>query len=330
MMLVALRLVGVLTALLPWRSLGIPGNAIGWICASVLRIRRRAVETAMRRAAIAEPCTVARAMYKNLGRSLFELFWLSGAGSQDRDRALDHVQIDEATAHALLHAAKRGPVILAASHTGNWELVAFAAARMLGRAGRSLVVVAKPLSVHALNVFCMRLRESFGLRILAPDGALAAARHALLAGEVVAMPIDQVPDRARHGCEVSFLGARALADRAPAMLAQATGATLVVVGAERHGAEQRVRILAEIGACTVHGSRRTDRAIQATKQASFALERFCMASPASWLWLHRRWRQASDRRANESDYGKLSRRAADWWPHIFEPPHRRHRQVQER
>ncbi|MCL2779261.1 MAG: lysophospholipid acyltransferase family protein [Polyangiaceae bacterium] len=317
---VALRLVGMLTAFLPWRILGIPGNAIGWICGGVLRIRRRAVETAMHRAAIADPRAVTSAMYNNLGRSLFELFWLAGSSSQDRDRALDHVQIDPA--HVLLEAAKRGPLVIAASHTGNWELVAFAAARMLRRAGRSLFVVAKPLSVGALNVFCMRLRESFGLRVLSPERALAPAIHALLAGDVVAMPIDQVPDRASHGCEVSFLGARALADRAPAMLAQATGATLIVVGAERQGAEQRVRILAEIGACTMHGTRRTDRAIQATVEASFALERFCTASPADWLWLHRRWR-----RANQSPHGKFSRRAAPWRPHILEPPHCRHRQI---
>jgi hypothetical protein len=95
-----------------------------------------------------------------------------------------------------------------------------------------------------------------------------------------------------------------------------------VVGAERHGAEQRVRILAEIGACTVHGTRRTGRAIQATFEASSALERFCMASPADWLWLHRRWR-----RANESGHGKFSRHVAHWRPHILEPPHCRHRQV---
>jgi len=287
---IALRLVCALTALLPWRTLGVPGRLLGWLCGSVLRVRRRAVEDAMRRAGIAEPRREARAMYNNLGRSLFEILWLAGAGRGRRREALAQSALDCATERALLDAALRGPVVIAASHTGSWEVASFVAASALRRTGRSLTVVVKPLSVGPFNVFCMQLRESFGLRIVAPEGALAAAIHALSAGDVVVMLIDQVPDCARHGCEVPFLGASAFADRAPAVLAQATGATLLVVAAERRGAGQHIRILAEIDACNVHGMTRADRASAATKEATATLERFCLSSPENWLWLHRRWR----------------------------------------
>ncbi|AKV02222.1 Lipid A biosynthesis lauroyl acyltransferase [Labilithrix luteola] len=239
----------------------------------------------MRRAGVAHPAARARGMYRQLGQGLLELFWLAGASEPARDSV---VELDAEAAAILSAALARGPVLLAASHTGNWELAAFAAARWLRPRGRSLVVVAKALHVGAFHVFCTRLRESFGVRLVAPLGALTNTKRALRAGDVVVMPIDQVPDRERHGHRIEFLGAKALADRAPAALALAEGATMLVVAADRGEGRQRIRVLAEIPPPA-----RKDRAgfvERATERASAALDGFVRQSPESWLWLHRRWR----------------------------------------
>lgn len=239
----------------------------------------------MRRAGVADPSACARGMYRQLGQGLLELFWLAGSAQPARDAV---VELDHEAAHILDRALVRGPVLLAASHTGNWELAAFAAARWLRPRGRSLVVVVKALHVGVFHAFCTRLRESFGMRLVSPRGALAETRKALRAGDVVVMPIDQVPDRERHGHRIDFLGAPALADRAPAALAMTEGATMLVVAAERADGRQRIRVLAEITPPP-----RTDRAgfvERATEEASAALEGFVRQSPESWLWLHRRWR----------------------------------------
>jgi lauroyl/myristoyl acyltransferase len=290
-----LVLVARVVALLAWSSLGRAGAALGWLAGSVLRIRRGAVEAAMTRAAVNDASAEATAMYRGLGEGVFELLWLAGVSAERRAEALRaHVRLDEDLAVALIAAAERGPVILAASHTGNWELIAYGAAQVLAEHGRRLAVVVKPQSVGAFHAFCMNLRKTCGLVLIEPQGAFAAARRSLAAGDVIAMPIDQVPDRRRHGVEVPFLGAAALADRAPAALARATGATLLVVAASRDGRLQRGHLLAELPAHAARHDRDEVTASawieNATREATHALESFVSARPASWLWLHRRWR----------------------------------------
>jgi len=286
---VVLRVVARAVALLSWGALARAGAAIGWLAGSLLRIRRAAVEAAMRRAGVSDPKREARAMYDGLGAGLLELFWLAGAPPARREEVLrEQVILDDDLDVALREAAVRGPVILAASHTANWELLGFGAARVLGARGRRLAVVTKPLSVGAFHAFCTELRRTCGFVLLAPQGAVAAARRSLTAGDVIVMPIDQVPDRAKHGVSVSFLSATALADRAPAVLARATGATLLVVAGSRDGRLQRGHLLRELRPAPGESGARW--VAEATRQATSALDAFVRAHPSSWLWLHRRWR----------------------------------------
>jgi KDO2-lipid IV(A) lauroyltransferase len=255
----------------------------------------------MTRAGLRTPRAEARAMYRSLGAGVLELLWLAGASVARRDAALrTHVRLDDDLESALCKAAERGPVVLAASHTGNWELIAYGAAQVLARQGRRLAVVVKPQSVGAFHAFCMHLRAACGLVLIAPAGAFGAARRSLAAGDVLAMPIDQVPERRRHGIEVPFLGAAAIADRAPAALACATGATLLVVAASRDGRLQRGHLLAELAAPARHLRGEAPAAAwieDATREATRALAAFVSRRPSSWLWLHRRWRAPLELRA---------------------------------
>lgn len=274
-------------ALLPWSSLAWPGRLLGWFFGDVLRVRRRAMRAAAARAGLDAPDAVVAGMYRQLGRSIVELLWLAGAPAERAARAVASFAELAATERDVLRAAMaRGPLVIAASHTGNWELGAFALADFLAREGRSLAVVVKPIHVRGFQSFCTKVRERFGLTLVAPRGALGAARAHLAAGGVVAMVIDQVPDRAEHGVRVDFLGASALADRAPAALARAVHGTLVVTAVEREGAVQRLRVLDVIDAT----ARTTTTAEAMTRRATAALERFVLRAPQDWMWLHRRWR----------------------------------------
>ena len=290
-----LRTVAGSVALLPWGTLAPLGALLGWLAGSVLRIRRRAVVSAMMRAGIPEASRAATAMYANLGAGILELLWLSGSRPQRRAQALhEHVILDDDLQRALREGRARGPLVLAASHTANWELVAYGAAQTLAARGEALAIVAKPVSVRAFHAFCTHLRTAGGLTLIAPAGALAAAGRVLARGGVVAMPIDQVPDRAKHGVGVSFLGAPALADRAPAALAGKAGGTLVVVGASRAGGTQRVHLLAELRAPAVGAMAWIP---EVTREATRLLEGHVRRHPSSWLWLHRRWRAPLELRA---------------------------------
>ncbi len=279
-----------LVAALSWRTLSWLGATLGFVAGSLLRIRRRIVEDAMRRAGIEARARTARLLFRDLGISVLELLWFAGARPSARERALSaRVRLDAEAEHALRRALEGGPVVLAATHTGSWELAAFAAARHLSPDNRRLAVVVKPITSFAIDRFMTRLREEHGLRLLSPRGALASARDALSRGDVVAMPVDQVPDRVTHAERLCFLGAPAWVDRAPATVAARARATLLVTAAERTAVGQRVRVLAVVPPPT-HGESRRAWVVRATRTATAALERFVRESPSSWLWLHRRWR----------------------------------------
>lgn len=242
-------------------------------------------------AGIPEPARVARAMYARLGAGIFELLWLAGAReSRLRKVVREHAMIEPELERAIEDALARGPVVFGASHTGNWEIAAHAAAMLVARSGRKLSVVVKPMAVGAFDAFCKRLRARLGITLVAPDGALDEARAAIAQGDAVAMMIDQVPDRAKHGTTASFLGREALCDRAPAVLAKRTGATFIVVAARRVGSHHRVTLLDVLDA-------RETSVVELTRAATAALDRFVRAEPAEWLWLHRRWREPRERRS---------------------------------
>ncbi len=247
-----------------------------------MRIRRAQVEAAMKRAGIARPAFEARAMYRALGAGAVELLALS----RD-DGVLANIAFDSASQERWSDAvrAKRGFVV-AASHTGNWDLAACAVAREI-----ELVVVTKHLSVGALDAFWQRTRAARGVHLVDAEGALAVAREAIARGAAVAIMIDQVPVARRHALEVDFLGASAFVDRTAATVAATTGAPLLVTAAERTATGHLLHVLA-----VLEPPRRDRRAWidTATRDATRALERFVLAHPRDWLWLHRRWRAPAD------------------------------------
>jgi KDO2-lipid IV(A) lauroyltransferase len=263
------------------------GAWLGFVAGSLLRIRRALVEEGLRRAAL--PAGAAGDVYRELGQGLVELLWIAGARGRARQDALGAVVVEPSAANALDAALASGPVVLFATHTGNWELAAAAAARVLAARGRRLSVVAKPIRSRGLDRFVTRLRSSFGIDVVPPAGALGAARRALGRGDVVAMPIDQVPERARHALSLPFLGRAALVDRAPATLAWRASATvLVVASTRRQDGRMGVEVLAVIPPAPDAAARRW--IADATRTATAALDEFVRRAPSSWFWLHRRWR----------------------------------------
>jgi Kdo2-lipid IVA lauroyltransferase/acyltransferase len=255
------------------------GALLGWLAGSVLRIRRAHVEGAMQAAGIAHPGRLARGMYRALGTSVFEFLWMAFAGAP----ALEVVAIEPASrvrwAEAL--AGGRG-VVVAASHTGNWDLSACAIAREV-----ELLVVTKRLSVRWLDRFWQSTRARLGVRLTDAPGAVGRAREVLSRGGAVAMMIDQVPD-ARHALPVMFLGQPAHADRAPAAVAAAAGAPLVVAVGRRERSGKHVLQVLDVLTPPARPSRAWID--EATRRATRELERFVLAHPDQWLWMHRRWK----------------------------------------
>jgi KDO2-lipid IV(A) lauroyltransferase len=255
------------------------GSLLGWLAGSVLRIRRTHVEASMRAAGVAQPARQARAMYRSLGISVFEFLWMALRGR----RALAGVRIEPGS-RALWEQALAGGrgVVVAASHTGNWDLSACAIARDV-----ELLVVTKRLSVRWLDRFWQSTRAKLGIRLTDAAGALGRAREMLRRAGAVAMMIDQVP-AASHAIPVAFLGQPAHADRAPAVVAAAAGVPIVVAASRRDPSGGHVlHVLA-----VLTPPPRPSRAWidEATRRATRELERFVLQYPDQWLWMHRRWK----------------------------------------
>ncbi|MEO8796907.1 MAG: lysophospholipid acyltransferase family protein [Polyangiaceae bacterium] len=254
------------------------GAFLGFVVGSLLRVRRAHVVEAMRRAGVERPARAASAMYRALGTSVLEFVSLA------RRSSTLHAALDDESRAKLDSARRLGRgIVFAASHTGNWELAAYAIAREM-----PLLVVVKRLSVGFVDRFTKGTRDRRGLQLCEGRGALEHALAQLAEGGAVAMMIDQVPDRRSHAYPVPFLGQDAFVDRAPAALAARTGAPLVVSAARRTAnGTQSLRVLDVIippEGADLAWTRRT------TARATKALEAFVVENPSEWLWMHRRWR----------------------------------------
>jgi Kdo2-lipid IVA lauroyltransferase/acyltransferase len=276
-------------ALLPWSSLRWLGALIGAIAGSILRIRRAHVLAAAHRARLSDPPAVARGMYASLGTAVFEFLWLVGRRTAHRS-----LLIPSARASAVLHkyggASRSRGVVIATAHTGNWDLVACAAAAHL-----PLTVVTKRLSVGWLDRFWQRERAVRGIELLHGAGAFRGAALALSRGRSVAVLIDQAPDRSTAVATASFMGQRVFCDLMPALLAARTGAPLVLaLGYRNADGAHAVDV-----PLTLEPPAKPSRAWveEATRRLNDALEAFVRERPSQWLWLHRRWKSVPSRPA---------------------------------
>jgi len=235
----------------------------------------------MRAGGIVDAARAARGMYRSLGISSFEFLWLAGG---DAARIDGRVRIDDASRRALDAARARGRgIVFAATHTGNWDLAACAMARRM-----PLLVITKRLSMRALDHFWQSTRSRYGVRLRGALGAMEEGRRMLREQGAVAMMIDQVPLQRRHAVPVEFFGRPAFADKAPAALAAAAGAPLVVSATFRDDDGVHHLVVLDVLFPEKAGPAWI---AQATRASTEALECFVRAHPSEWLWLHRRWKE---------------------------------------
>jgi KDO2-lipid IV(A) lauroyltransferase len=219
-------------------------------------------------------------MYRSLGQGLCELVALGVWPA----RALAGRVLIEDDVRALLTPG-RG-LVVATAHTGNWDMLACAAAQRL-----PLTVVTKRLSLGWLDRFWQQTRARYGVRWVSVGTAASAARRALARGEAVAMLIDQAPERSRAQLVMPFLNQLAEVDLAPALVAMRARVPLVLVVAERlPGGRQRAVLLGHFEP-PARPSRRW--AEQTMQSATRALEAHVRARPEQWLWMHRRWKRSA-------------------------------------
>jgi len=298
---------------LPERGALALGAGLGWLVGSVLRLRRSVVNENLARAfPEASPGwrrKVARASYRHLGRegvALLRMQAMSPAEVRDRTEVVGLERVRRPIAEG------RGVLILT-GHLGNWEIGGAATAAC----GIPLDVVARRQKNPLFNARLIRVRERLGMRVIDRQGATRHVLRAMREPRAVALVADQ--NVRTGGLFVDFFGVPASTERGPALLAERTGADVVVAIVHRlPGRWARYRLSFEpmesepLGARplgsgplesespTSDPSRSESLTIEPadptllTRAYLAALERGIRAAPDQYFWFHRRWKTRPD------------------------------------
>lgn len=172
-------------------------------------------------------------------------------------------------------------VVLAATHSGNWDLGGVYVSHLVGGG----TTVAERLEPVALFDAFVRAREKYGMEIVphagGPRPAFAVLLERVRANRIVALVADR--DLSRRGVDVRFFGAPARMAAGPAALALATGAPLMPVAIWNDGP----RIVFEVRPPLA--TRGDDDVASLTQRLADEYASIIAAHPEDWHMLQRVW-----------------------------------------
>jgi KDO2-lipid IV(A) lauroyltransferase len=275
-----------LVRLLPMQAVRGIGTVLGLLFYALDRVHRRVADTNLRTAfptrTARERRAVTREMFGHFGRLLFELLKFS---TLSRDQMLRRVDF-EGEERARAAAAQGRGVLYFTGHFGYWEIQAM----VHPLRNEPIGVLARALDNPSLHALLERVRTSTGNTVIYRSGAIRRVLRMLQARQGVAMLIDQhmhSPD----AIYVDFFERPAATTSMLAALALRTGAPVVPVFALPLP-RGRYKLVYEHPVDPPAAD--TPDAIRAfTQRCTDVLEMYVRRHPSLWLWMHRRWRDAS-------------------------------------
>jgi KDO2-lipid IV(A) lauroyltransferase len=241
----------------------------------------------------AEIETILREVCDNLGRTVAEYAHLDKfdfGGPEARVEVVGTRFVDAA------RAPGKG-VICYSGHLANWELMAFAGARLFGAEGE----VYRPVNNPYVDKWLVTQRRTNGPVDQIPKGPGGTRRlfTLLRRGQIACLLVDQ---KTNEGVAVPYFGRDAMTTPAPAAMALRLNCGLVPASIERKNGSKFL--------CRVHPplefvpSGDYDRDVIAlTALLTRKIEEIVRERPSQWLWIHRRW---PTERAQDQVRGKRS------------------------
>ena len=181
-------------------------------------------------------------------------------------------------------------VMFISGHFANWETMPVTAG-LLGYEGG---LVYRPPNNPFVDRWIARQRGKLGPKEQISKGARGTRRifTLLRKGKTILMLVDQ---KTGEGIAAPFFGREAMTTPAPASLALKLGALLLPASAERvGGAHFRMKIHPPIEFSPSGDYERDVLAL--TAKMNLAIETMVRAHPSQWLWIHRRWPSAHDKK----------------------------------
>ena len=255
-----------------------------WVMAAIfhLGVRRRVALENLARAfpekSDQERRALAKANYQHLGECAADFLRSSGLGDEELRSMVELGDWELISRYARV----RTGVVACTAHFGNFELFGVFAARN----GVSLTALTRSLKGSA-NARWVGTRALAGIKEIhkGMDNLVAAVES----GQTLALLIDQnmLPRRAVFA---PFFGALAATTPAPAVVAERTGAPVILTVLVRVG-EGRYRVHAEGPFPFERKSDDRERdVLEFTAMLNERFERLVRKHPEQWFWLHRRWK----------------------------------------
>lgn len=262
------------------------GSLTGRLAYFILRRERKKTQANLQMALGKEKSNeeltrIARNVFINLGKNLFELFW---ASKKDKSQ-LKKIASFEGLEY-LQEALNKGKgVIVITPHLGNWELMAHFASI----AGFPVNVVAKRLYDLRLDNLILRLRYNHGVKTIFRDEASTGKKilKALKHGEILGMLIDQ--DTKVEGVYVKFFNRLCYTPSGTAILALRTEAQVLFCTISRNSEEKNIiKFYPPLRTIRTFGNQ--EDIITNTQLYSNLIEASIRKYPDQWVWMHQRWK----------------------------------------
>jgi len=263
-------------------------SCLGGVAGALFRQdRRRAVENlgvAFPEAPAMVRDAMAQAMFRNLGRNVFDFLNLRGASAEYLASLVEDVQ----GMHHYLEADAAGKGVIAITgHIGCWEIVP----AYLVSIGHPVTVVARRMKNERLNEALVSTRASVGVATIDRDVSPREMIKILRRGEILGVLVDQHTDVG--GMYVPFFNRPAFTPTGVAKLSRLTGAPIVpmAVYLNKNG-RHTIHVLPAImppQPGVVVNKEAVVRGL--TADCSLAVEKLIRMDPKQWVWFHNRWRE---------------------------------------
>jgi KDO2-lipid IV(A) lauroyltransferase len=206
------------------------------------------------------------------------------------ERCRRWIRLENTEAPLRAHQKGKG-IILLTGHFGNFEVSCVAGITQFPQYRGLFHFVRRPLKPRLLNEFVTRRFRRSGFGVLAKRGSLDAIIDLLAQGAIIVYVFDQHAGK-REGITVDFFGHPAGTFRSVALLALATGASVIPAYTWREPDGRHVlRFEDELPLIDCEDIREAVRLN--TRAYNAALERMLLRHPEQWIWMHRRWKIAA-------------------------------------
>jgi KDO2-lipid IV(A) lauroyltransferase len=280
---------------IPRRMVPTVGRLTGLLMMQLIPLRRKIAIDNIRQAlthmqqspewncALTTPEEIARETFIHIGTSLVETCRLYHGRGED---LIDSIEIRGWEHYEAARARGKG-IIFLTGHCGNWELVALAYSRLFKA---SMSVVARRQNNPYLNTMVEEMRMHYDNRVIYKDHAMRNMISVIRKDGTIGLLVDQAvfPE---EGALIRFLGRTAWASKAPVILAHKTGVVILPAFAHREGGRHVITVNPE---CIFDGANSDEGMASDVKHYSEYIERYIIAHPTNWYWVHRRWKRAGE------------------------------------